>query len=99
LNLKPILEIRGGQVEPIERVRAKGKALDRMLDITEERIAGRTPVRLSTIHVLAEEEANIILEKAVARFHPVESYMAIVSPVVGTHAGPGTVGLAFCAGI
>lgn len=99
LNLKPILEIRGGQVEPVDRVRAKSKAVDRMLEIVEERIAGRTPVRLSTIHVLAEEEAIIVQEKAAARFHPVESYMAIVSPVVGTHAGPGTVGLAFCAGL
>jgi len=99
LNLKPILEVRGGQVEPIERIRTKSKALERVLDIVEERIAGKTPVRLSTIHALAEEEAVQILNKAVARFHPVENYMAIASPVVGTHAGPGTVGLAFCAGV
>jgi fatty acid-binding protein DegV len=67
--------------------------------VIEERIHGQTPVRISTIHALAEEEANRLLERAVARFHPVESYMAVASPVVGTHAGPGTVGLAFCAGI
>jgi DegV family protein with EDD domain len=99
LNMKPILEIRGGRDEPIERIRTKSKALDRVLDIIGERINGQTPVRLSTIHALAEEEAKQLLEKAVNRFHPVEAYMAVASPVVGTHAGPGTVGLAFCAGI
>jgi DegV family protein with EDD domain len=99
LNLKPILEVRGGQVEPVERIRTKSKALDRVLDIISERIAGQTPVRISTFHALAEQEASQLLEKAAARLHPVESYMAAASPVVGTHTGPGTVGLAFCAGI
>jgi DegV family protein with EDD domain len=99
LNVKPILEVRGGKVEPIERIRTKSKALDRVLDIIAERIDGQKPVRISAIHALAEEEANRLLERAVGRFHPLESYMAVVSPVVGTHAGPGTVGLAFCAGI
>ncbi|NIW43661.1 MAG: fatty acid-binding protein DegV, partial [Gammaproteobacteria bacterium] len=36
--------------------------------------------------------------KAKAKFNPVETYITEVSPVVGTHAGPGTVGLAYIAG-
>ncbi len=99
LSLKPLLEVREGKVEAIERVRTKTKALERMLDIVEERIGNRTPVRLATVHAAVQEEAQRVLETAKARFAPVESFLTEASPVVGTHAGPGTVGLAYCAGV
>jgi DegV family protein with EDD domain len=98
LDLKPILELTGGRIEAIERVRNKRKAIDRLLDIAEQRIAGRTPLHLATLHARAYNEATELLERAKQRFHPVESYVTEVSPVVGVHAGPGVVGLAFLAG-
>jgi DegV family protein with EDD domain len=98
LDLKPILELTGGRIEAIERVRNKRKAIDRVLDITEQRIAGRKPLHLATLHAMAYNEAAELLDRACARFHPVESYVTEVSPVVGVHAGPGVVGLAFLAG-
>jgi fatty acid-binding protein DegV len=66
-----------------------------MLDMAEERMAGRTPVRLATIH--ANAEALALLETAWNRFHlhPVESLQSVLSPVIGTHVGPGTVALAY----
>lgn len=99
LNIKPILEVRGGHVEAVERVRTRKKSLNRLLDMVSERIAGRQPVHIATLHANAEEEAQATLKLAEARFHPVESVISQVSPVVGTHAGPGTVALAFMAGI
>jgi DegV family protein with EDD domain len=99
LQLKPILEVTGGRVEAIERVRTRGKSLQRVVEIIEERVAGRTPVRLATIHANAPNEANQLLEMATARLEVVESVISEVSPVVGNHAGPGTAGLAFMAGI
>jgi len=95
LNIKPLLELRGGRIEPIEKVRTKAKATARLLDVLEERLAGRRPVRLSSIHAAAEEEARALLEQAKKRFQPIEALSADASPVVGTHAGPGTVGLAY----
>jgi fatty acid-binding protein DegV len=80
-------------------VRTKTKALERMLDLIEERIGKRTPVRLATVHAAAPDEAAKVLETAKARFSPVEAFLTEASPVVGTHAGPGTVGLAYCAGL
>jgi DegV family protein with EDD domain len=99
LNIKPILEVTGGAVEGIERVRTRRKSLERVIEIIEERIAGRTPVRLATLHANALDDAREILEMASGRLKPVESVFAEVSPVVGNHAGPGTVGLAFMAGM
>ena len=99
LNMKPILAIQDGRVEGIERIRTKNKAHDRVLELTLEKVGGRTPVRLATLHANASEDARALLSRAEAALKPVESVFTEVSPTVGTHAGPGTVGLAFMAGM
>jgi DegV family protein with EDD domain len=99
LNMKPILAIQDGRVEGIERIRTKAKAHDRILELTIENVNRRSPVRLATLHANAGEDAKILLTKAEQALHPVESIFTEVSPTVGTHAGPGTVGLAFMAGM
>jgi len=99
LNLKPLLELRDGRIESVEKIRTKGKAINRMIELVVEKIAGQTPVRLATLHANAEAEAKSALEEAAARLHPVEQILASVSPAIGTHAGPGTVGLAYMAGM
>lgn len=99
LNLKPILAIQDGRVEGIERIRTKSKAHDRILELCVEKVNNRTPVRLATLHANAAEDARALLTRAEAALKPVESIFTEVSPTVGTHAGPGTVGLAFMAGI
>lgn len=99
LNIKPILELVDGKVEAVESVRTRSKSLTRLVELVEKRIAGRTPVHLAALHANAEEDAKSVLQEATNRFNPVETVMSEVSPVVGTHTGPGTVGLAFMAGI
>ena len=99
LNMKPILAIQDGRVEGIERIRTKSKALDRVLEMVIEKTNGKSPIRLATLHANAENEAAVLLEKAKTQLNPIESVFTEVSPTVGTHAGPGTVGLAFMAGI
>jgi DegV family protein with EDD domain len=99
LNIKPLLELQEGSVEPLEKVRTRTKALQRFMDIIEERIAGRTPLRVSALHVDAEQEAEEVLEQAIERYNPDEAFLSEASPVVGVHAGPGTVGIAYCAGL
>lgn len=98
LNIKPILEVVGGKVEAIERVRTRRKSLSRLVELVEERIGGRKPVRLATLHANAPEDAQILLEEARNKIECIQHILSEVSPVIGTHAGPGTVGLAFMAG-
>ena len=50
LNIKPILEVVNGRVEAIERVRTRKKSLYRLVELLEERIDGRSPVQLATLH-------------------------------------------------
>jgi DegV family protein with EDD domain len=99
LNIKPILELIDGRVEAVERVRTRKKSLQRMVELVEERIAGRQPVRLGVLHANAEDDAKLVVEMAQSRIKAIETVLAEVSPVVGTHAGPRTVGLAFMAGM
>jgi DegV family protein with EDD domain len=99
LNFKPILELRDGRVEPIERVRTRGKSLSRIVELTVEKIGTRTPVRLSALHANAPEDAKLVLQEAAAKLNPIETVFSEVSPVVGVHAGPGVVGLVYMAGM
>jgi DegV family protein with EDD domain len=98
LNVKPLLEMQDGKIEAVEKIRTKRKALNRMLDILEGKIAGHAPVRLAVVHANAETEALAFLETARQRFHPEEALLSPLSPVIGTHAGPGTVALAYMIG-
>lgn len=102
LNLKPILELRDGKIEAIERVRTMGKATDRVLELLEDRIGKRTPVRLAALHANAPQEAGVLLERVRESYHVSdvrEAFITEVSPVIGVHAGPGTVGIAYMAGM
>lgn len=99
LNLKPILRLHEGQIEPIDRVRTRGKALERLIELVVEQVQGKSPIRLATLHANATEEAKSVLEKACQQTNADESIFSEVSPVIGTHAGPGTIGLAYMAGM
>ncbi len=99
LNMKPVLAVQDGRVEAVERIRTKRKALERVLELVIEQTEGKSPVRLATLHASAEEDARALLNKASNALDPLESILTSVSPVVGTHAGPGTVGLAYMAGM
>lgn len=95
LNLKPILALKEGKVEGVERIRTKGKAHERMLDLVAEQVKGKSNVRLATLHANAPEDAKSLLDRAASVISPVETIHSELSPVVGTHTGPGTVGMAF----
>ncbi len=96
INLKPILHIVDGRVESFEKIRTKAKAYTRLLDVVQERLEGKPNIRIATLHAAAEADAKALLEEAVRRLNPIETLISEVSPVVGTHVGPGTVGLAYC---
>lgn len=102
LNLKPILMLHGGRVEPKEKVRTMSKALDRVADILVEKVGDQKPLHLSVLHANAPIEAEQLLKKAQDRLPNdiiQESVVTPVSPVIGTHTGPGTVGFAYLAGM
>jgi len=98
LNIKPLLQIREGKIEAVESVRSSNKAIQRMVQLVERDIAGRTPVRVSVFHALMEDTAKEVLDQCTRQFNAVESILAEVSPTIGAHTGPGTISIAYMAG-
>ena len=99
LNMKPVLTLQDGRVEAVERIRTKKKAHNRVLELISEQVQGKDNIRLATLSANAEVDAKALLDSAVQQLNPVETFFTEISPVLGTHTGPGTVGLAYIAGI
>jgi DegV family protein with EDD domain len=94
LNIKPILEMRGGKIEPLEQVRTQQKALDRMIELMLDKIGDDRPVRIAGFHSQAPELTEELLARTEEHVDVKETFRTVLSPVIGTHVGPGTVALA-----
>jgi DegV family protein with EDD domain len=103
LDLKPILQLKDGVIEAVEKVRTLNKAIDRILDLVEKEIGHSIgPIRLAAIQAGTIQEGQALLEKALKRFSSTlvtDAVVSGISPVLGTHAGPGALGLAYMAGM
>lgn len=99
MKVKPVLSIQDGVVASIESVRTKRKAHARVLDIIMEEVGDRKPISLATLQANAADDANALMDMAQAKMDVTEIIHSEVSPVIGTHVGPGTVGLAYMAGV
>jgi len=98
LNIKPVLEMRDGRIEALERVRTKQKAIQRAVEIVSDRIKGKASIRLAATHANSEVDASSMLEAAQAELNPIETLCCPLSPVIGNHVGPGTIALNFMSG-
>jgi len=98
LNIKPVLAIVDGKIEPVTSVISTRKAMGKILDLIEKNIAGRKPVRISVFHANVPEVAKDLQKRAIERFHPEEAILSEVSPAIGSHTGPGTIAVAYMAG-
>lgn len=88
-NFKPVLGVREGLVTGIEKVRGKGKAVERMLELFRESIPSERRLWISALHGGAPEEGRQLVERVRREFSYEELIPAEVGPVVGCHAGPG----------
>lgn len=94
LSIKPILYIKNGRIEPLERVRTRKRSIARLLELVEEKV-GTSEAHFAVLHCEADEEARELGEQVKAKFNCAELVIAEAGPVIGTHAGPGTLGLGF----
>lgn len=100
LGLKPILYLNDGKVEALEKVRTSKKAHARLISILEEQLEGKSPVNMiGVVKAAADEAADKLMAQIKERFTPDELMVADLSPVIGTHIGPGATGVAYVAGV
>jgi DegV family protein with EDD domain len=96
LKIKPILFINDGVVDVLAKPRTTARAVQIMLDEMEKRVASR-PVHVAVLHADALEGARDLRKRVEARFNCIEVFTCAFTPVMGVHAGPGVIGLAFYA--
>jgi fatty acid kinase fatty acid binding subunit len=94
LKVKPILTIRGSEVVPLKRVRGNRRAFLEFISALEEGSTDTPDLRVAIAHADAPDRAEA-LKEMVGRTRPQAQLelVTMLGPVVGTHAGPGTVGL------
>jgi DegV family protein with EDD domain len=95
LNIKPILVLDGGQVEPLEKQRSRRRAVRRVLELVAEGVGDAECVHAAVLHCNALDSAQDVIDQVAEKFNCVELFAAETGPTIGTHAGPGTVGVAF----
>ena len=98
LNLKPILYVKEGKIEAYEKVRTMKKALARIIEIFEKQAGSKKPIYVGISQATAPENAAWLKAEIQKRFKEtdfIEFIESELSPVIGTHAGPGTVALSF----
>ena len=96
LNIKPVLTIRDGKLEMLERVRTRRKAWARLIELAIETQAGKPIERLAIVHVDALKAAQQFegqLRDSMAC--PEEIIYAELTAGLSVHSGPGFIGLSF----
>jgi fatty acid kinase fatty acid binding subunit len=93
LNVKPILEIRDGVVEPVGRVRGRQKALEELARLFAEGTGDSPGLHTAIAHANAPEWIEVLTDMvAKTRPNATVDLVQLLGAVVGAHAGPGAVG-------
>jgi DegV family protein with EDD domain len=95
LNIKPILAVEDGQVEPLEKQRSRRRAIRSVLEHVADGVGASNCVHAAVLHCNAPNAAQELIAQVAERFSCVELFAAETGPTIGTHGGPGTVGVAF----
>ncbi len=94
LSVKPILAIREGEVEPLRRIRGRAKALAELVRLFEEGTEDDPALHVGVAHAdAAAELATLVARIRELRPQAQLDFEAPLGPVIGTHGGPGTIGL------
>ncbi|MER7678727.1 DegV family protein [Streptomyces sp. NPDC096934] len=92
LAVKPLLQLDGGRIELLEKVRTASKAIARLEEIVVER-AGGAEVDIAVHHLAAPERASALADRLRARVPGLaDLHVSEVGAVIGAHTGPGLLG-------
>jgi len=95
LKIKPILDATD-DVRLLERSRSKKRAVKRLLEIMKERTDGNL-ICVNLMHANVPQEAEELKHEILSKFSCQEFYTTDFTPVIGTHTGPGSIGISFYA--
>ena len=93
-NIKPILKVKDGKLDLLEKIRTRKKAIDRMISLLNESVQGKKIKRVAVIHV-NDPQGAVELEILLRAALPFSEKMIITefTPGLSVHAGSGVVGV------
>lgn len=92
LNFKPLITLRDGEVVPLGRARGRPQMLDRLVEMLRR----DGPVtRMAVLHGAAEAEADHLRTRIAPEYPEVDVIVTEIGPVLGTHTGPGVIGITY----
>ena len=95
LDVKPILEMENGSIEPVGRVRTYRRAVDSCAEAVERAARDWGGARVFIAQGDAADAARQLTARLEASLPGTQITLLVVGPVIGAHAGPGAVGVAF----
>ncbi len=90
LSIKPVLALRDGEVYPLERVRTRARALERIMQMA---VGFQNVKRAAVGHTTSPDEAERLRERVAMAYPHVDVVLIRLGPVLGAHGGPGIVGV------
>jgi DegV family protein with EDD domain len=92
LDVKPIMGVSEGQIRPLDRVRTRRRALERLVELFRKDLPAE---QVAVMHAQAPHEAGELRRRVLAELDGVGVEISQIGPVLGTHIGPGAVGIAY----
>jgi DegV family protein with EDD domain len=92
LNVKPILQLKDGEVVPVGRARGRVQALSRLVELLQR--DGKVS-QLAIMHGAARADAEQLRERVASRYPGLEIQLTEIGAVLGTHTGPGVIGFTY----
>ena len=95
LEIKPILQVKDGQVESFEQQRTKKRAMARLVEVAAEQCKGGDDAHLCVLQVEAEKEAEALVQELKSKVFVADIPVYRLPPAIVVHAGPKAMGVGF----
>lgn len=90
--MRPLLAVRDGRIEVIQKVRTRSAAVDRLIHVAVDSVGRRAEPELA-VHFLGDDAAATEVADRLWDTTGVRAAVTPVSAVVGAHAGPGVLAI------
>lgn len=95
LKIKPVLHFVDGKIVPFEKVRTTKKALNRIYGLLDEAVKNKENPQITVIHAQCQEQAEEIASHLKETYPKAQVDISYFGPVIGTHLGQGSIGIAW----